>query len=113
MNSDKLNHRCQLNIGEHNIKDKVERAVKSIQRKEDIAINRSILKNLSQNAVIPAHFQVSYGDNSGGIHTATPPGVLHVLCENGLFKYLLRNLFDSIEIPLRFKEYWKVVSKVG
>ena len=111
MNSDKLNHECQLNIGEHNIKDKVTRAVQSIKRKENVAINRNILKNISKNAVNPAHFHLSYGDNSGGIHTVTPPGELHVLCENVLFKYLLRNLFDSVEIPLRFKEYWKIVSR--
>ena len=80
MNSDKLNHECQMNIGEYNIKDKVTRSVQSIKRKENVAINRSILKNISKNAVIPAHFHLSYGDNSGGIYTATPPGVLHVIC---------------------------------
>ena len=104
MNSDKLNHECQLNIGEHNIKDKVTRAVQSIKRKENVTINRNILKNISQNVVIPEYFHLSYGDNSGGIHTATPPSVLLVLYENGLSKYLLRKLFAKVEIPQRFKD---------
>ena len=68
------------------------------------------MQDLSQHAIIPAHFNLSYGENSGGIHTATPPGVLHVLCENGLFKYLLRNLYDCVEIPDRFAEYWRRIT---
>ena len=83
----------------------------AIKSKENVSRNREILKYISQNAVIPAHFNLSHGENSGGIHTATPPGVLHILCENRLFKYLLRNLYDSVEIPDRFKEYWKIVDQ--
>ena len=67
--------------------------------------NGDILKRISQNTIISVHFHLSYRENSGGICTATPPGVLHILCENGLFKYLLRNVFDRVEIPERFKEY--------
>lgn len=110
MKCDNLECQCELNIGENNIKEKVVRAVTSIKSKIDVTENRNYLKTLSQNVVIPAHFHLSYGENSGGIHTATPPGVLHVLCENGLFKYLLRNLFDSFEIPTRFNAYWRQVN---
>ena len=36
--------------------------------------------------------------------------MLHVLCEYGLFKYLLRNLYDRIEIPQRFTDYWTKIT---
>ena len=105
LDSDKVNCNCELNIGEKSITKVVIKCVNSIKAKENVTQSRDILKSISQNAIIPAHFNLSYGDNSGGIHTATPPGILHVLCENGLFKYLLRNLYNSVEIPKRFKQY--------
>ena len=111
LDSDNINFQCEFNIGENNIKDTVIKCVNAINSKENITAHRDILKSISQNAIIPAHFHFTYGENSGGIHTATPPGVLHVLCENGLFKYLLRNLYHSVEIPTRFKDYWKHVNR--
>ena len=110
MNSDKVQLSCELNLGRNNIKDKVVKCVNEINTDQNITQNRQTLKDLSQHAIIPAHFNLSYGENSGGIHTATPPGVLHVLCENGLFKYLLRNLYDCVEIPDRFAEYWRRIT---
>ena len=110
MNSDKVQLSCELNLGRNNIKDKVVKCVNEINTDQNITQNRRTLKDLSQHAIIPAHFNLSYGENSGGIHTATPPGVLHVLCENGLFKYLLRNLYDCVEIPDRFAEYWRRIT---
>ena len=79
---------------------------KKISIRQNVTENCVSLKNLSQNAIIPAHFNLSYRENSGGIHTATPPGVLQVLCEIGLFKYLLCNLYDCVEIPQRFTDDW-------
>ena len=110
MDSDNACFPCRLNIGTNNIKDKVEKCVNAIERRQNVTQNRESLKNISQSAIIPAHFNLSYGENSDGIHTATPPGVLHVLCENGLFKYLLRNLYDCVEIPERFSEYWTKIT---
>ena len=69
--------------------------------------HRYLLKNISQSAVIPAHFHLSYGDNSGGIHLATPAGVLHVLCENGLFKKLLR---VSVELEESLEDLFHLIS---
>ena len=60
------------------IQDVVIKCVNAIKAKENVSHNRETLKEISQNAVIPAHFHLSYGENSGGIHTATPPGVLHI-----------------------------------
>lgn len=105
--NDKLNYQCELNIGNNNINDLVVNAVKEIKCKVNLTSNHNFLKNISQSVIIPAHFHLSYSENSGGIHMATPPGVLHVLCENGLFKYLLRNLYDSIEIFEGFQSYWR------
>ena len=58
---------------------------KAIKDRQNVTDNREYLQQLSQSAIIPAHLNLSFGENSGGIHTATPPGVLHILCENGLF----------------------------
>ena len=110
MDSDNACFPCRLNTGTNNIKDKVEKCVNAIERRKYVTQKREPLKNISQSAIIPAHFKLSYGENSGGIHTATPPGVLHVLCENGLFKYLLRNLYDCVEIPERFSEQWTKIT---
>lgn len=110
MNSDKVQLSCELNLGRNNIKDKVVKCVNEINTDQNITQNCQTLKDLSQHAIIPAHFNLSYGENSGGIHTATPPGVLHVLCENGLFKYFLHNLYDCFEIPDRFAEYWRRIT---
>ena len=98
-------------IGEKSIKNVVIKCVNSKKAKENVTESYDILKSISQNAVIPAHFNLSYGENSGGIHTATPPRIPHVLCKNGLFKYLLRNLYNSVKIPERFKKYWKMVER--
>ena len=111
LDSDNVHFQCELNIGEKNIKDTVIKSVNAINSKENVTAHRDILKSISQNAIIPAHFHLTYGENSGGIHTATPPGVLHVLCEHGLFNYMLRNLYHSVEIPTRFKDYWKHVNR--
>ena len=61
LDSDKVNCKCELNIGEKNVRNIVIKCVNSIKAKENITQNRDILKSISQNAVILACFNLSYG----------------------------------------------------
>ena len=116
MECDNVCFPCQLNVGNNNIKDKVEKCVKAIKDRQNVkdwqnvTENCEYLQHLSQSAIIPAHFNLSFEDNSSGIHTATPLGVVCVLYENGLLKYLLRNLYDCAQLPERFLSYWERIT---
>ena len=65
MDSDNVCFPCRLNLGTNNIKDKVEKCVNAIERRQHVTQNRESLKNTTQSAIIPAHFNLSYGENSG------------------------------------------------
>ena len=77
LQSDNVNYACQLNVEHNKIQDVVVKCVNAIKAKENVSHNRETLKDISQNAVIPAHFHLSYGENSGGIHTCRCSSLLN------------------------------------
>ena len=54
MDSDNVCFPCRLNLGTNNIKDKVEKCVNAIERRQNVTQNCESLKNISQSAIIPA-----------------------------------------------------------
>ena len=63
MECDNVRFPCQLIVGNNNIKGKVEKCVKAVKDRQNVTDNREYLHQISQNTIIPVHFNLSFGEN--------------------------------------------------
>ena len=80
LHSDNINFPCELNIRDNNMKDIVIKSVNAIKSKENVTLNCNILKSISQNAIIPAHFHLSYGVFSVSCVRMVCSNTCYVIC---------------------------------
>jgi hypothetical protein len=87
---------CSLSHADDHTVECVMRKVADIKVLTDQPPTKTVLsqlKVLGQHYVKNAFYNLDFGENPGGIHTATPIEMLHGL-ELGLFQYALRGFFD-------------------
>jgi hypothetical protein len=97
---------CTLaNADNHKIKCKMRKLsdIKELTDKRPTKVILSELQSIGQHYVRNAFYDLDFGENPGGIHTATPIEMLHGL-ELGWFKYALKAFF-SLLTPTQTKHF--------